>query len=423
MAEAKEEGKTEFVLKEENELRFEVDAEATVQLELLNGTAEIFGTELTTNNKYLFTAGAKVAVFTWQGCRITLVGKLEVAYVAKDTPMLLYVNSHASLEQMRQRAESDDTRGPRVMVVGPASVGKSTVCKLLVNYAARVGRTPVLVDLDVGQSEYSIPGTIGALVIERPMDVEEGYSVNAPLVYHVGHKSPNENIQLYNLLITRLAEVINLRCEANKRTNIGGLVINTCGWVRGEGYMSLVHAAGAFEVDVVLVLDQERLHSELTRDMPDFVKVVLLSKSGGVVERSQKARMETRDSKIREYFYGLRNNLYPHTFEVKFSEVKLFKIGAPHLPSSMLPLGMKAEDSRTKLVPLQPSASLIHRVLSVSSANSDEEDIVQTNVLGFVVVSAVDMERQSFTVLSPSPRPLPRNILLQMDDIQFMDVK
>ena len=37
------------------------------------------------------------------------------------------------------------------MVVGPTDVGKSTVCKLLVNYAARLGRAPVFVDLDVGQ--------------------------------------------------------------------------------------------------------------------------------------------------------------------------------------------------------------------------------------------------------------------------------
>ncbi len=63
------------------------------------------------------------------------------------------------------------------------------------------------------QNDLSIPGTIGALVIERPADVEEGYSLNAPLTYHFGHKSPSENIQLYNLLTSRLAEVINLRCE------------------------------------------------------------------------------------------------------------------------------------------------------------------------------------------------------------------
>ena len=67
------------------------------------------------------------------------------------------------------------------------------------------------------QNEISIPGTIGALVVERMSDIEEGFSLVAPLVYHYGHKTPSENIQLYNLLISRLAEVVNTRCETNKR--------------------------------------------------------------------------------------------------------------------------------------------------------------------------------------------------------------
>jgi hypothetical protein len=37
-----------------------------------------------------------------------------------------------------------------------------------------------------------------------------------------------------------------------------------------------------FSVDVIVVLGQERLYSELKRDMPEFVNVVLLPKSGGV---------------------------------------------------------------------------------------------------------------------------------------------
>ena len=37
--------------------------------------------------------------------------------------------------------------------------------------------------------------------------------------------------------------------------------------------------------------------------------------------------MDTRDAKIREYFYGSSAKLYPHTFDVKFSEVSIYKIG------------------------------------------------------------------------------------------------
>ena len=65
--------------------------------------------------------------------------------------MTMYMNTHAAFEQMRQKADLEETRGPRVLVVGPTDVGKSTLCRLLVNYAVRCGRTPMLIDLDVGQ--------------------------------------------------------------------------------------------------------------------------------------------------------------------------------------------------------------------------------------------------------------------------------
>lgn len=41
-------------------------------------------------------------------------GKPEVVYVSKDTPMLIYLNTHAALDQMRQQAETEGSRGPRV---------------------------------------------------------------------------------------------------------------------------------------------------------------------------------------------------------------------------------------------------------------------------------------------------------------------
>lgn len=191
-----------FELERETELRFEVEAGQTVQLELLTGMAEVFGTELTRNKKFTFDAGAKVAVFTWHGCTVQLSGRTEVAYVSRDTPMLLYLNTHTALEQMRRQAEREDERGPRVMVVGPTDVGKTTVCRLLLNYAVRLGRRPTFVELDVGQGSVSIPGTMGALYIERPADVEEGFSLQAPLVYHFGSTTPGTNIKLYNKVST-----------------------------------------------------------------------------------------------------------------------------------------------------------------------------------------------------------------------------
>ncbi len=77
------------------------------------------------------------------------------------------------------------------------------------------------------------------------------------------------------------------------------------------------------------------------------------------MERSRQARLESRDQRIREYFYGSAAQFYPHSFEVRFSDVKIFKIGAPALPDSLMPLGMKAEDQLTKLVTVQPSIDFL----------------------------------------------------------------
>lgn len=73
----------------------------------------------------------------------------------------MYLNAHAALEQLRKKAETENSRGPVTMIVGPMDVGKSTLCRLLLNYAVRMGRRPILVDLDVGQGQISVPGTIG----------------------------------------------------------------------------------------------------------------------------------------------------------------------------------------------------------------------------------------------------------------------
>ena len=39
-------------------------------------------------------------------------------------------------------------------------------------------------------------------------------------------------------------------------------------WIRGGGYQSILTAAKDFEIDIVIVLDQERLYKELERDLP-----------------------------------------------------------------------------------------------------------------------------------------------------------
>ncbi len=336
--------------------------------------------------------------------------------------MRMYLNTHAGLEQLRAKAEQDNTSGPRMMIVGRSDVGKSTLSTILLNYATRIGRSPMLVDLDVGQSQLSIPGTMGASVVNSPSDVVKGFTDVDSLVLHFGHKSPSDNVQLYNQLIARLAEIVNMRSNAIPST--AGVIINTCGWNRKDGSQSLVHAARSFQVDVIIVLDQELLYNELKQHMPESVRVVQYQKSGGVVKRDEEKREQLREQKIREYFYGPDHTLYPHAIEVKFSTLKLYKIGAPtNLPASMLPLGTNIEANLGRLKPVIPHKDLTHSVLSVSAAASRADDPLNNNVLGFIVITAVNMEKEVFTVLSPTPDSLPPSICFVMEDMHFIDMK
>lgn len=347
----------------------------------------MFGTELVKSKQYEFTTGAKVAIFTYQGCVLSVVGHLESHYIAKETPMIQYLNCHAALEELRKHADETNGVGPNVMVVGPTDVGKSTLCRILLNYAVRQGRRPIYVDLDVGQGRVSVPGTLSALLIERPAKVEDDFSQQAPLVYNFGGLSPSDNDSYFDILTSRLAEVTLERLNANQQGKSSGIIINTCGWIRGGGYYHILHTAKAFDVSAIFVLDQERLYNELLRDLnKSSVEVVFLQKSGGVVKRSKNFRSESRDQRIREYFYGKHSPLYPHSFDVKWTDIKICKVGAPALPDSCMPLGMRAEDNKTKVMSVQPSMSLMHHLLALTYADNIDDNIINSNVAGFACV-------------------------------------
>ena len=82
--------------------------------QLLEGTAEIFGTELSTSATYCFQEGAMLAIFTWHGCKLRVTGQCKVEYVARETPMQSALNLHLALENKRRIADQTGMEGPRV---------------------------------------------------------------------------------------------------------------------------------------------------------------------------------------------------------------------------------------------------------------------------------------------------------------------
>ena len=104
---------------------------------------------------------------------------------------------------------------------------------------------------------------------------------------------------------------------------------------------------------------------------------------------------------------------------------KIFKIGAPSLPESCMPLGKTADDNHTKLVPVSLTPKdLLNHILALSCAE-DKDNIISTNTAGFLVVTQVNLDEHKISVLSPQPRepkaiPLPFSFLL-LSEVKYID--
>jgi len=196
-------------------------------LQIVSGSAEIFGTELPSNQKFTFS-GVKSAIYTWNGCTIEIAGSAAVEYTAEETPMTPYVNLHFALEKRRGEAEERQIQGPRVLIIGPEDSGKTSLVKVLAGYGVRQARSPMVVNLDPREGLLSVPGTLTATSFSTIMDVEQGFGssptsgpspvpVKLPLVYYYGMDAPEKNTKYYKSLVSRMALAVNSRMEEDKQ--------------------------------------------------------------------------------------------------------------------------------------------------------------------------------------------------------------
>ncbi|KAG8194388.1 hypothetical protein JTE90_011002 [Oedothorax gibbosus] len=412
---------TRFVLEYESELRVHVGEKTrAVKIELENGKAEICGTQMLLNKVYELPPNVSIGVFSWQGCTLKLTGNPKYVKTEKETLMILNTIMHACLQEQRNIAQETNTKGPVTLVVGPTDVGKTTLCQTLLNYAARMEFRPIFVDLDVGQSNISIPGSVGILCVDKPADIVEGFEVTAAKVYHFGYKSPSFNLPLYFLLLKHLANVIkNGLSVARPIVRSSGVIINTCGWVRGHGYDIITHAAMAFEVDRIVVIGEERLQEQLTRDVPASVKVEYMPRLSGAVERSKSSRIRSREARILNYFYGSTRQFSNYTITVPFSDVRIYTIPQEHVSDDAKIDSLSIDIESVKMKPVSWSTGLKDQVLALmkvpKSVETVPDDLVTTEVLGYVMILDVNMKAQVIQIKSPQPNSLPSKYFLMGD--------
>ncbi|KAL5051920.1 mRNA cleavage and polyadenylation factor clp1, partial [Aspergillus fruticulosus] len=344
---------TQINLSAGSEWRFEVAFGTTVRVKLLTGTAELFGTELAPSQTYTFS-GTKAAIYTWHGCTLEVsagdavsgldgttpasgrgglgAGGCQSEYIAEETPMVEYANVHFALESLRVEAKASGKDGPRVLILGPEDAGKTSLSKILTAYAVKIGREPIVINLDPTEGMLSVPGTVSATAFRAMLDVEEGWGsspmsgpsavpVKLPLVYFYPMVNPLEaEGSVFRPIVSRLALSVMGRMAEDEDARETGIIVDTPGILsqsRAGALEMINHIVTEFSITTILVIGSERLYSLMMKNYDnkpsssassaasdERISVVKLSKSGGCVDRDAAFMKAVRESQIRTYFFG-----------------------------------------------------------------------------------------------------------------------
>ena len=171
------------------------------------------------------------------------------------------------------------------------------------------------------------------------------------------------------------------------------------------------------------MLGSERLYSDMLRRFNnqttsggDTITVIKLDKSGGCVDRDEGFRQQFRQAQIREYFFGdAKNTLSPHTQQVDFSQLTIYKLvdATSDFNNSFLP-GDHDSTADPTTPPIfekvdVPTPQMQNGILAIVHAdpNDTQENIRDASVIGFVLVAEVDEKKKKVKILAPLSGRLP----------------
>ncbi|PSS31060.1 hypothetical protein PHLCEN_2v2392 [Hermanssonia centrifuga] len=451
--------------------------------------------ERATPREWILNAGYEYRFELDPGASLAIkhvTGQASTEYISEETAMPAYANLHLALEAMRVRAlshaqgsdelertppydgDSESAEPPRILILGPPNSGKTSVAKILINYAVRAGQDwcPFLINVDPSEGGPMLPGTVSASPISAPLQTSTpahtlgSSSTSAPthvssnsllpLVYWYGHEGTKRNGLLLDRLIRNLGENVWDRLEDDPQGRASGVIVDTpaslsASGTSGDHRQALIKACvDAFRVNVILVVGHEKLNVEMQRTYGSRMTVVKIPKSGGVVELDALYRSRIHKYQMHSYFYGERFSvppgmpslntgstntgyiiggeqntdlaLSPSSTIISFSDLTIYRIGEETMaPTSALPIGatrVVSEMQPLLVDPAQPGSGLYNAVLALlAPPNPDEserydEEILDLHVVGFIVVTAIDIPNKRMTVLAPSQGSLAGRIVI-----------
>lgn len=286
-----------FQLEKEQELRVESDSN-TIRIKLVGSrdkTAEIEGQEIPLERS-LYFKNRNFSIFTWTGCSIEVQGEVVKCYIGERTPMLYYATTHYIFDKQREDALVQGKIGPRVAIIGSQSSGKSTLTRILLNYALKCDTSPLLVDLNP-QNNFLMPGclTVTEVDYSLPNDL---LSDNSLYFFHGSTKLEYDLFENQVAMIGKLTndkmrnslanftaninEKSTFKCADENKAFADGFIVKCPTIKNGQNYSLYSKIIDAFECDKVMVLGADRIYNDLKEMYKNEKEIVKIYKSEGV---------------------------------------------------------------------------------------------------------------------------------------------
>jgi polynucleotide 5'-hydroxyl-kinase GRC3/NOL9 len=189
---------------------------------------------------------------------------------------------------------SQSSRPLSCIVLGDVDSGKTIFSTYLANCAVSKGLKVGIVDKDPGQTEISIPTTIGLGIVDRPLHSFE--SVEAVSVRFVGSVSPSNIVQRI------VAATKELYDEALRR-GCDLIIINTSGWVNGRGARELkCNVITTVHPNYLVLIQRTNEVEHLVKPFEKSDVKIIRVQPPAVKPKTREERKARRESIYRNYF-------------------------------------------------------------------------------------------------------------------------
>ena len=190
-----------------------------------------------------------------------------------------------------------------LMFLGGVDTGKTHTTVSFLKYFVHHGKKVGYIDADIGQSNISVPGTIGYVKLEGKLDNFD--EIKATTVYFVGSITPTRHLLPIIVGIKKML-------DRAREDGVDIVVLDTTGMIKGIGGRVLKeYIVELIAPATVIALARENELDHILKVIEKKnIKLYKFTSSERVKEKDQKHRKVNRERKFRMYFSNAKEVVF-----------------------------------------------------------------------------------------------------------------